>query len=416
MFDVIFFSLTFLALIGLIIGLIKPDKVIRWGEKKTRKQVALIYGTAIIIFFILFAIAISSPEKRGEIKPEITQPIQEQLAQPEIKEESEIISKKIVFDIPLFITKSFSEIKSILGAPNKSRLPTDFDTGWAEWHKENITLSINFDRNGRLVNELGYAMSIFPTKFSVVISESELRQLGNLVNENYPFEITKELTKNGKVWALNILLPETKTDSQTYSTIIDKIETYKLPVKSGKWQTCIVNQINSLSNVGLLQFQYWLLSLSSNPMMDEIEITVAIARKLGCPEPIVKTIPEKIEVLKTWQGTGSKNLGSYTPDTDNYVMKITWQNSPFNEDFGNDEFAIDRRLLFDYGIVDYEEGASITGSPLISAFYYPSGSEERPSNYLGYTHFDILRVKAPDQATWKVEIYKIIEPAKTYIE
>ena len=308
MFDVIFFLLTFLAFTGLIIGLIKPNKVIRWGEKKNRKQVVLIYGLAIIVFFILFVITISSPEKKGEIKPEITQP----------SEQEEI-------------AKSSQQ------------------------------------------------------------------------------EVQKETTKQEKTSSEGV-------DPKTYSTVIDKIETYKLPVKSGKWQTCIVNQINSLSNIGLLQFQYWLLSLSSNPMMDEIEITVVIARKLGCPEPTVRTIPAKIEVIKSWQGAGSKNLGSYTPSIDNWEMKITWQNSPFNEDFGNDEFAADRRLLFDYGIVDYEEGASITSSPLISAFYSPSGNEERGSSYLGYTHFDILRVKAPEQVTWEVEVYKIIEPEKTIIE
>lgn len=83
MFDVIFFLFTFLAFIGFIIGLIKPDKVIRWGEKKTRKQVALVYGIAIIVFFILFAITIPPPEKKGEIKPEITQSTQEQKQEQE---------------------------------------------------------------------------------------------------------------------------------------------------------------------------------------------------------------------------------------------------------------------------------------------------------------------------------------------
>lgn len=73
MFDIIFFLLTLFALIGLVIGLIKPDKVIKWGEKKTRKQVALIYGVASVAFFILFAIAIPPSEKKGEIEPEIAQ-------------------------------------------------------------------------------------------------------------------------------------------------------------------------------------------------------------------------------------------------------------------------------------------------------------------------------------------------------
>lgn len=162
-----------------------------------------------------------------------------------------------------------------------------------------------------------------------------------------------------------------------------------------------------------MKFLTFLQSLS--PYSSEVTLEVSIRKYLGCPLPVIKDIPAKIEVLKTWEGTGSKNLGLYTPTTEDWIMKISWQDSPFKEDFGTDEFAVDRRLLFPYGIVDYEEGAQFTSSPLISAFFEPSGSEERSSGYLGYKHFDILRVKAPEQATWKVEIYRIIEPAKTII-
>jgi cell division protein FtsB len=57
-----FFLLSFLAL---LIGLINPRWVIRWGEKRGRRQVVLTYGSAVISFFILFylfAIAASQNE------------------------------------------------------------------------------------------------------------------------------------------------------------------------------------------------------------------------------------------------------------------------------------------------------------------------------------------------------------------
>ena len=54
--DVLFFLLFSVCLIALIIGLVKPRSVIRWGneEKKNRKNVLKYYGLGVILFFILF--------------------------------------------------------------------------------------------------------------------------------------------------------------------------------------------------------------------------------------------------------------------------------------------------------------------------------------------------------------------------
>lgn len=57
----LFFILFFLSFLVLLIGLISPKAVIRWGENKTRKKVLLYYGLATIIFFILTGIFADSP-------------------------------------------------------------------------------------------------------------------------------------------------------------------------------------------------------------------------------------------------------------------------------------------------------------------------------------------------------------------
>ena len=52
----LFSVLLFLSFWLMIIGLIRPNLIVRWGEKKTRKRVMLYYGLPFVIFFILFGI------------------------------------------------------------------------------------------------------------------------------------------------------------------------------------------------------------------------------------------------------------------------------------------------------------------------------------------------------------------------
>ena len=39
-------------LIAMVVGLIKPSLVIRWGEKKTRPRVLMIYGGLLIVLLL----------------------------------------------------------------------------------------------------------------------------------------------------------------------------------------------------------------------------------------------------------------------------------------------------------------------------------------------------------------------------
>lgn len=70
MLPVLFLLLTIIALVALVSGMVKPNLVIRWGEdeKKSRKRVFAIYGTAIVV--LLFALGSSVPELTPEQKAE----------------------------------------------------------------------------------------------------------------------------------------------------------------------------------------------------------------------------------------------------------------------------------------------------------------------------------------------------------
>lgn len=71
--DNLFLLLSLVSIIVLVIGLIKPELVVRWGnqEKKNRKSVLKVYGLAIIAFFILFSITTPSSNNEEVAESEI---------------------------------------------------------------------------------------------------------------------------------------------------------------------------------------------------------------------------------------------------------------------------------------------------------------------------------------------------------
>jgi len=90
----LFGALFLISFILLVIGLIRPSIVIRWGKNRTRKRVALIFGIASLAFFILIGITAEPPPKIG---PE--QQIQEEAPAKEQQEEKEEAEKEPAFPI-----------------------------------------------------------------------------------------------------------------------------------------------------------------------------------------------------------------------------------------------------------------------------------------------------------------------------
>jgi hypothetical protein len=64
--NTLFVILFLLSCVVLIIGLFKPALVIKWGEKKNRKMVLLIYGSIVILFFILVGITLPPEQEESE--------------------------------------------------------------------------------------------------------------------------------------------------------------------------------------------------------------------------------------------------------------------------------------------------------------------------------------------------------------
>lgn len=84
----LFLLLLLLSLAGLVVGLIRPKLVIRWGSRRTRGRVLLTYGLAAVVFFILFGIT-APPTQQPAIppEPEVAQEVEagtEEVAEEEV--------------------------------------------------------------------------------------------------------------------------------------------------------------------------------------------------------------------------------------------------------------------------------------------------------------------------------------------
>lgn len=96
---VYFLLLSFLCVLAILIGLIKPSLVVRWGKTRTRGSVLLQYGLTAILFFVLFVFFV--PETSQDHQSITTnQPLQNQKAvnpkslEPINKPSSEVAPQK----------------------------------------------------------------------------------------------------------------------------------------------------------------------------------------------------------------------------------------------------------------------------------------------------------------------------------
>lgn len=97
--DNLFLLLSLVSIIALVIGLIKPELVVRWGnqEKKNRKSVLKVYGLAIIAFFILFSI--TTPSSNNEEVVEAETELEENIDNDEEVEEDKLESVSLAGEI-----------------------------------------------------------------------------------------------------------------------------------------------------------------------------------------------------------------------------------------------------------------------------------------------------------------------------
>lgn len=97
-FEILFF----LSLLGLIIGLISPKLVIRWGSKRTRGRVFLIYGLAMVVFLILVGVTAPPTEQEKErpvVAPTPTNEIRTQKGHPFLEDIKEAYKdSKLTYD------------------------------------------------------------------------------------------------------------------------------------------------------------------------------------------------------------------------------------------------------------------------------------------------------------------------------
>lgn len=81
-----FFTITlFLSFVAFLLGMINPSIVIHWGRDRGRDKVWIVYGSAVIISFILIAMTVPKEPKRTSALPEVEVDQPAAMESPQVK-------------------------------------------------------------------------------------------------------------------------------------------------------------------------------------------------------------------------------------------------------------------------------------------------------------------------------------------
>lgn len=173
----LFFCLSFLLLLTMIIGLIKPAIVIRWNAGKTRKKVMLYYGLSFLVCFILF---LAIPMEVKQVVDEKSDKVVKEQNQEERKKE-EIRQE---------------ETKEISNEGEKEKYQKEFD----EYLSENNTKKLDKYIKKYIKDETKIKYAIDELVKTNIIEKEEEIYYNEKCTEEIKLYILKVLNENNKTF------------------------------------------------------------------------------------------------------------------------------------------------------------------------------------------------------------------------
>jgi len=177
--DNLFLVLFLLSITGLVIGVIKPQVVVRWGANKSRKRAALIFGIAALAFFMLFALT-TEPNLKTQ-QPALQQQIQQQEVekQPTVEDSTSVTVEKEISvtetekkESGIGVTK-----ESIIDVFEKPDLGFSFSLGASVNGKENYVAH----KGGNIIQLLGNADNLSEASIIAVLGSDAEEDLLSLI-------------------------------------------------------------------------------------------------------------------------------------------------------------------------------------------------------------------------------------------
>lgn len=173
--DNLFLILFFVSFVALIVGLVKPASFSRFIKGEiTRKKIGKIFGIATVVFFLLFSITTDSSKNSDITQPVIT----------------EVAPVKMVFDIPLLVGRSLSELEATLGIPDYNSEPSatyvktsDVRTWNKDWRKNGFSLSATYNIDTKKIEEL-FLASDSDASLVIFRDSNNILSVGNLVTND----------------------------------------------------------------------------------------------------------------------------------------------------------------------------------------------------------------------------------------
>lgn len=219
-----FFGLVFLLnLIAMIVGLIKPDLVIRWNIEKSRKSVLKFYGIPLLILFVLTGATSDNKENSAENKPNIEEKkvtsennlavsqnekvvsntSDSKIATPQVEVQPKVSSEKC--------KKALPELENELTLKDKNKL---FDSVLKNMY---FKLTSKSDFKHVKKRELERLACVFYS-LDKDVSKNQIKELFSLYIKNKDYQLANELSKNyDNDLAINFYIKETKNLLKEFS-------------------------------------------------------------------------------------------------------------------------------------------------------------------------------------------------------
>lgn len=223
--DILFFLLFLFSFIALIVGMIKPTAVIRWGklEKRNRKKVLKFYGIGLILFFALFGSSIDNIDATEENfnTTNISENDEVKLTQDNIKKEealnqtknenneSEVIEEK---NNDTVVTGNLEVHFIDVGQADSILIKTGSDLMLIDaGNNDDSDLVVDYIKS-QGINNLDYVIGTHP-------HEDHIGGLDVVIDS---FEISK------------ILMPKQKSTTKTFQDVLTSIQNKGLKVTTPK--------------------------------------------------------------------------------------------------------------------------------------------------------------------------------------
>ncbi|MFD3447147.1 hypothetical protein ACFDTO_21350 [Microbacteriaceae bacterium 4G12] len=182
--NTLFLLISLICLVALIIGIVKPQLVVRWGdtEKRNRKRVLMYYGIGLIASFVLFGVTSSNTENKSSSNKSATATSKKELTAEEKAAAEKVATEKAAAEKAAAEKAAAEKAAADKAAAEKAAAEK---AAKEEEEKVGYDTGITYDQLARTPDDFKGKKAKFTGKVVQVMEGKGETQLRIAVNDNY---------------------------------------------------------------------------------------------------------------------------------------------------------------------------------------------------------------------------------------